>query len=61
MYVNTLDTYLCIYFCAKNTPFPPEKDHSGLESRLEILISERLISVQSQILQNVRDENKTHL
>jgi hypothetical protein len=25
MYVNTLDTYLCMYFRAKNTPFPPEK------------------------------------
>jgi hypothetical protein len=25
MYVNMLDTYLCMYFRAKNTPFPPEK------------------------------------
>jgi hypothetical protein len=39
MYVNTLDTCLCMYFCAKNTPFPSEKDHSCLESRLENLVS----------------------
>jgi hypothetical protein len=39
MYVNTLDTYFCIYFRAKNTPFLPEKDHSRLESRLENLVS----------------------
>jgi hypothetical protein len=36
MYVNTLDTSLCMYFHAKNT-----KDHSHLESRLEILVSKR--------------------
>jgi hypothetical protein len=39
MYVIMLDTYLCIYFRAKNTPFPSEKDHSRLESCLEILVS----------------------
>jgi hypothetical protein len=66
-YVRKYVRYLLMYvfsrqkypFSARKGPFSPRV--SSRNSRLEILILEHLISVQSQISRNVRDENETHL
>jgi hypothetical protein len=66
-YVRKYVRYLLMYVVSRQKyPFPARKGPfsprvSSRKSRLEILISERLISVQSQISKNVRDENETHL
>jgi hypothetical protein len=66
-YVRVYVRYLLMYvFSRQKYPFPARKGPfsprvSSRKSRLEILISERLILVQSQISRNVRDENETHL